>query len=148
MNRTIVIGVIGADCHSVGNRILDAFFTEKGFRVVNLGVMVSQDELIDAAIEANAAAILVSSLYGHGELDCAGFRDRCVERGLERILLYVGGNLVVGKAPRNEIAAKFTGMGFDRVFMPSDDLDEAARLLAADIDARAAAAEAEAGERP
>jgi methylaspartate mutase sigma subunit len=146
MNRTIVLGVIGADCHSVGNRILDAFFAEKGFRVVNLGVMVSQDEFIDAAIEANAAAILVSSLYGHGELDCAGFRDRCVERGLERILLYVGGNLVVGKAPRNEVAAKFIGMGFDRVFMPSDDLDEAARLLAADIDARAAAAEG--GERP
>ncbi len=67
--------------------------------MVNLGVMVSQDEFIDAAIETSAAAILVSSLYGQGELDCAGFRDRCVERGLENILLYVGGNLVVGKTP-------------------------------------------------
>ncbi len=134
MRRTIVLGVIGSDCHSVGNRILDAFFTEKGFRVVNLGVMVSPDEFIDAAIEANAAAILVSSLYGHGELDCADFRDRCIERGLERIVLYVGGNLVVGKAPREEIAAKFTAMGFDRVFMPADDLEQAARLLASDID--------------
>jgi methylaspartate mutase sigma subunit len=136
MNRTIVLGVIGSDCHSVGNRILDAFFTEKGFRVVNLGVMVSQDEFIDAAVEANAAAILVSSLYGHGELDCAGFRDRCVERGLERIVLHVGGNLVVGKAPREEVTAKFAAMGFDRVFMPADDLEKAAQLLAADIDGR------------
>ncbi len=133
---TIVLGVIGADCHSVGNKILDAFFTDKGFRVVNLGVMVSQDEFIDAAIETGAAAILVSSLYGHGEIDCEGFRGRCVERGLEEIVLYVGGNLVVGKTPRAAVAEKFSAMGFDRVFFPRDDLEEAARLLGEDIRAR------------
>ncbi len=152
MNRpTIVLGVIGADCHSVGNKILDAFFTEKGFRVVNLGVMVSQDEFINAAIETAASAILVSSLYGHGEIDCVGFRDRCVERGLEDIILFVGGNLVVGKAPRETVVAKFKAMGFDRVFLPSDDLEEAAGLLRADIDAcvaRHAAGGAEEGSRP
>ena len=135
MNQpTIVLGVIGSDCHSVGNKILDAFFSERGFRVINLGVMVSQDEFIDAAIETDAAAILVSSLYGHGELDCAGFRERCIERGLDDMILYVGGNLVVGKRPREAIAQEFKEiMGFDRVFMPSDDLDEAARCLYADI---------------
>jgi methylaspartate mutase sigma subunit len=133
MADDIVLGVIGADCHSVGNKILDAFFTEKGFHVVNLGVMVAQDEYIDAAIETGARAILVSSLYGHGEIDCAGFRERCIERGLEDVLLYVGGNLVVGKTPREVVTGKFKAMGFDRVFMPSDDLEEAARLLAADL---------------
>jgi methylaspartate mutase sigma subunit len=136
---TVVLGVIGADCHSVGIRILDGFFSEKGFRVVNLGVMVSQDEFIDAAIETGAAAILVSSLYGQGELDCAGFRERCVERGLEEVVVYVGGNLVIGRVPREEIVAKFKAMGFDRVFMPSDDLEEAARMLAGDIEAHRAA---------
>ncbi|MCX7029158.1 MAG: methylaspartate mutase subunit S [Spirochaetes bacterium] len=130
---TVVLGVIGSDCHSVGNRILDGFFSEKGWRVVNLGVMVGQDEFIDAAIESGADAILVSSLYGHGEIDCAGFRDRCVERGIEDMVLYVGGNLVVGRMPREIVAAKFTAMGFDRVFMPSDDLEEAARLLESDV---------------
>src|SRR5512137_113850 len=130
---TVVLGVIGSDCHAVGNRILDAFFTEKGWRVVNLGVMVSQDEFIDAAIESGADAILVSSLYGHGEIDCAGLRDRCIERGIEDMVLYVGGNLVVGKMPREAVAAKFAAMGFDRVFMPSDDLEEAARLLETDV---------------
>jgi methylaspartate mutase sigma subunit len=130
---TIVLGVIGSDCHSVGNKILAVFLSERGFRIVNLGVMVSQDEFIDAAIETGAVAILVSSLYGHGELDCAGFRERCIERGLDGIILYVGGNLVVGKMPREVIVEKFLAMGFDRVFMPSDDLEEAVRLLHADI---------------
>jgi methylaspartate mutase sigma subunit len=133
---TIILGVIGSDCHSVGNRILEAFLTEKGFRVVNLGVMVSQDDFIGAAIENQAAAILVSSLYGHGELDCVGFRERCRERGLEHILLYIGGNLVVGKMPREAIEQKYLALGFDRVFLPTDDLELAADCLKADIEQR------------
>jgi methylaspartate mutase sigma subunit len=133
-DTTIILGVIGSDCHSVGNRILEAFLTEKGYRVVNLGVMVSQEEFINAAIETDAAAILVSSLYGQGELDCIGFRDRCVERGLEHILLYIGGNLVIGKMPREIIVQKFSALGFDRVYLAADDLDSAAACLKSDIE--------------
>jgi methylaspartate mutase sigma subunit len=130
---TIVLGVIGSDCHCVGNKVLDAFFGDHGYRVVNLGVMVSQDEFIDAALQYDATAILVSSLYGHAEIDCIGFRDRCRSRGLDPILLYIGGNLVVGKCPREVIEAKFIALGFDRVFMPSDDLEVAADYLKADL---------------
>ncbi|MDD5698983.1 MAG: methylaspartate mutase subunit S [Victivallaceae bacterium] len=130
---TIVLGVIGADCHAVGNKILERLFSDAGFNVVNLGVMVSQDEYIDAAIETGAEAILVSSLYGHGEIDCQGFRERCIERGIGMIILYVGGNLVVGKTPREKVIAKFEQMGFDRVFMADSDLDEVISLLLQDI---------------
>ena len=85
--KTLVLGVIGADVHAVGNKILDHAFTEAGYKVVNLGVMVSQDEFIKAAIETNADAIMVSSLYGQGELDCQGLREKCVEAGLSQIPL-------------------------------------------------------------
>lgn len=130
---TVVLGVIGADCHSVGNKILEMFFTGKGFNVVNLGVMVSQEEFINAALETDARAILVSSLYGHGEIDCMGLRERCTETGLDGILLYVGGNLVVGKTSFEAVERKFKAMGFDRVFGPDANLDEAATLLEDDI---------------
>ena len=116
MRRTLVLGVIGADVHAVGNQILNYAFTDAGFHVVNLGVMVSQDEFIEAAIESAADAIVISSLYGHGELDCQGFRDKCEEAGLRNILLYVGGNIVVGKQPFEEVEKRFMAMGFDRVF--------------------------------
>ena len=131
--QNIVLGVIGADCHSVGNKILDAYFSEAGFHVTNLGVMVSQEEFIAAAVETDAAAILVSSLYGHGEIDCEGLRAKCIERGLDRILLYVGGNLVVGKTPYEEVEKKFLDMGFNRVFRPQVDLAEVVKMLKADI---------------
>ncbi len=121
MKKKLVMGVIGADVHAVGNRILYHVFTEAGFEVVNLGVMVSQEEYIDAAIETGADAIVVSSLYGHGELDCRGLREKCDEAGLKGILLYAGGNLVVGKQPFDDVEKRFLAMGFDRVFPPGTD---------------------------
>lgn len=132
----VVLGVIGSDCHAVGNKILEKHFTQAGLRVVNLGVMVSQDEFIDAALENNADAILVSSLYGQGALDCQGLRERCRERSLPDILLYVGGNLVVGKASFEEVEQQYKQMGFDRVFPPSVELDDVVKLLRADLSAR------------
>lgn len=119
--KTIVIGVIGSDCHAVGNKILDHVFTKEGFNVINIGVLSPQEDFINAAIETKADAILVSSLYGHGEIDCRGLRQKCDESGLKGILLYVGGNLVVGKQNWEETKAKFIKMGFNRVYPPGSD---------------------------
>lgn len=114
----VVLGVIGADCHAVGNKILNYALTSAGFEVINLGVLVPQKEFINAAIETGAKAILVASLYGHGEIDCRGLKDSCREAGLSDIKLYVGGNLVVGKTDFTEVRNKFLAMGYDRVYEP------------------------------
>lgn len=131
--KKIVIGVIGADVHAVGNKILYHAFTEAGFDVTNLGVMVSQEEYIEAAIETAADAIIVSSLYGHGELDCRGMREKCDEAGLGGILLYVGGNIVVGKQPFEEVEKRFQAMGFDRVFGPGTPPETTIAALKEDL---------------
>ena len=116
--KVLVMGVIGADVHAVGNKILYHAFTEAGFDVVNLGVMVSQEEYIAAAIESDADAIVVSSLYGQGELDCRGMREKCNEAGLKDIPLLVGGNIVIGKQTFEDVEQRFKAMGFDRAFPP------------------------------
>lgn len=116
--KTLVLGVIGADVHAVGNRILDYAFSQAGFKVINIGVLASQEEFIRAAIETDASVIMVSSLYGHGELDCRGMREKCQESGIGDILLYVGGNLVVGKQEFSEVEKRFLEMGFNRVYPP------------------------------
>jgi methylaspartate mutase sigma subunit len=131
--KKLVIGGIGADVHKVGNTILYHAFTEAGFDVTNLGVMVSQEEYIEAALETAADAILVSSLYGHGELDCQGFRDKCNEAGLKNILLYVGGNIVVGKQDFGDVEKRFKAMGFDRVFGPGTPPEAAIKALKEDL---------------
>src|SRR4030095_9912981 len=116
--RTLVTGVIGSDTHIVGNRILSMALEKAGYKVVALGALTPAEEFVKEGVETAAGAILVSSLYGQGELDCRGFRDLCVEAGLEDIVLYVGGNLVVGKQSWPEVERRFLDMGFDRAAGP------------------------------
>mgnify|MGYP003527543530 CR=1 FL=1 len=131
--KTLVLGVIGSDCHAVGNKILEYGLTEAGFNVVNIGVLSPQEDFINAAIETNADVIMVSSLYGHGEIDCRGMREKCDEAGLNNILLYVGGNIVVGKQNWDEVYEKFKNMGFNRVYPPGTTVETAVADLKKDL---------------
>ncbi len=131
--KTIVIGVIGSDVHAVGNKIIDYSLTNAGFTVVNIGVLSTQEDFINAALETNADCILVSSLYGHGELDCQGLREKCDEAGLEQILLYVGGNIVVGKQEFSEVEQRFKSLGFDRVYAPGVKIEVGIEDLLIDL---------------
>ncbi|QWC00715.1 methylaspartate mutase subunit S [Mycoplasmatota bacterium] len=131
--KTIVIGVIGADVHAVGNKIIDYTLTNSGYNVINIGVLSSQEDFINAAIETDADLIMVSSLYGHGEIDCRGMREKCIESGLEDIFLYVGGNIVVGKQDFNETLKRFRDMGFDRVYPPGTSIDMALEDIKEDL---------------
>ncbi|HEY2863392.1 MAG TPA: methylaspartate mutase subunit S [Casimicrobiaceae bacterium] len=132
----VVTGVIGSDTHIVGNRILSMALEQAGYKVVALGALTPATEFITAAIETNADAILVSSLYGQGELDCRGFRDLCVEAGLDPILLYVGGNLVVGKQAWPDVEKRFLEMGFDRAASPGTRIETVLAWLADDLAGR------------
>ena len=133
IEKTIVLGVIGADAHIIGYRILQIALTESGYNVVGLGTFVSQEEFIEAAIETNAKAILVSSLYGMGELDCQGFREKCIEAGLDDIILFVGGNLGLGKKDWRDVKNTFLKMGFNRAFPPGTMPEEVIKALGEDF---------------
>jgi methylaspartate mutase sigma subunit len=134
--KTLVTGVIGSDTHIVGNRILSMALEKAGYKVIALGALTPAADFIKAAVETNADAIMVSSLYGQGELDCRGFRDLCIEAGLENILLYVGGNLVVGKTPWPDVEERYKAMGFDRAAPPGTRIETVTEWLAADFAAR------------
>ena len=90
---TLVSGVIGEDVHIIGLRILEQALRNTGFNVVSLGIHTSQEEFINAAIETKAAAILVSSLAGHAKVVASGLREKCIEKGLRGVRLYIGGML-------------------------------------------------------
>lgn len=131
--KSIVIGVIGADVHAVGNKIIEYTLENAGYTVINIGVLSSQEDFINAAIETDAKLIMVSSLYGHGEIDCRGMRDKCIESGIGDILLYVGGNIVVGKQNFEEVKERFYKMGFNRVYPPGTPIDKALSDISEDL---------------
>lgn len=123
-NKKVVIGVIGTDCHIEGNKIIHKKLEENGFEVINVGILSPQEEFIHAALESSADAIIVSSLYGYGEMDCQNIRKNCEKYNMDNILLYVGGNV----APKNnnwkEVEKKFKDMGFNRVYKAGVTIEE------------------------
>jgi methylaspartate mutase sigma subunit len=136
VSKSVVIGTIGSDAHMIGGWVLQKAFKEAGFTVAFLGAVVPQQQFINAAIEINADAILVSSMYGMGLLDCEGLREKCIEAGLKDIILYVGGTVAAPlELEKNwpEIERRFKMIGFDRAFPNTCTASEAVQALKVDL---------------
>jgi methylaspartate mutase S subunit len=135
-NPTVVTGTVGKDAHVIGTKILSRALRDAGFNVIELGILTPPEEFIQAAVDNKADAILMSSLYGMGENDVQGFKEKCVTAGLEEVLLYIGGNLGVGRHDFSEDEEKFKQLGFDRVYPPASDVKTAIADLWADLKAK------------
>lgn len=58
----IVIGTVKGDLHDIGKNLVASMFEGCGFEVINLGVDVSSDKFISAALENRADIICMSAL--------------------------------------------------------------------------------------
>jgi methylaspartate mutase S subunit len=133
----IITGTVGMDAHVIGTKILSRALKEAGFDVVELGCLTPADEFIKVAMETNADAILISSLYGMAEYDLDGFKAKCREANLDEVLLYIGGNLASSREEYEKfesIEKKFKGLGFDRVYKPKIDVGVAIEELKRDLE--------------
>ncbi|MDR3363684.1 MAG: methylaspartate mutase subunit S [Clostridiales Family XIII bacterium] len=135
-NMSVVIGTIGDDAHIIGGWVLMHTFRNAGFTVAFLGAIVPQQDFINAAVEINADAILVSSSYGMGLIDCEGLRDKCIEAGLDDIILYAGGSVAPSMELEHnwdEVERRYHEMGFNRVFTNTVSAKDAVAYLKEDL---------------
>lgn len=105
----VVAATIGEDEHSVGMReIIDikhGGLEGFGVKCFYLGTSVPVQKVIDAAIEIDADAILVSTIITHADVHRLNMRrlhELCIEKGVRDKLLLVGG----GTQVTNEIAVE------------------------------------------
>lgn len=119
---TVITGTVGMDAHVIGTKVVSRALKDAGFNVVALGMQVTPEEFISVAQETNADAILMTSLYGMAELDLKGFNEKRMEAGLGDVILYIGGNLVIGRYDPKEVEPRFKDLGFDRVYPPETDI--------------------------
>jgi methylaspartate mutase S subunit len=134
MNQPMIItGTLGMDAHIIGTKIISRALKEAGFRVTALGAATPPEDFIKAAQETKADAVLMSSLYGMAEFDLKGFKEKVLEAGLRDVLMYIGGNLVVGRCDHKEVERRFKDLGFDRVYPPETDIDAAIDDLKNDL---------------
>lgn len=98
----IVAATVGEDEHSVGLReIIDikhGGIEKYGIKCHYLGTSCPPEDLIDAAIEIDADAILISTIITHNDVHIKNMKylnDLCIERGIrEKIILIAGGTQV------------------------------------------------------
>jgi methylaspartate mutase S subunit len=133
---TVITGTVGMDAHVTGTKVLSRALKEAGFKVVELGMQVTPEEFISVAQETKADAIMMSSLYGMAEIDLKGFNEKRLEAGLKDVLLYIGGNLVVGRYDHKEIEPRFKALGFDRVYAPGTEPEVGIEDLKKDLKAK------------
>lgn len=92
---TIVIGTAPGDFHGLGKRIVIGCLKAKMIQVIDLGLNVSAEKFVDAAVENGAQVIGISSMMVHTARSVDGalkVRQILQEQGLEnRIKIIVGG---------------------------------------------------------
>ena len=113
----VVAGTVGEDEHSVGMReIIDikhGGIEKWGIDVEYLGTSVPVEKFVDAAIEINADAVLVSTIISHDDIHYRNMKkihDYATEKGVrEKLILIAGGTQVTPEiAVRNGMDAGFS----------------------------------------
>jgi len=98
----IVAATVGEDEHSVGMReIIDikhGGLEKYGIECHYLGTSVPVEKVVDAAIEVDAEAILVSTIITHADVHRKNMKrlsDLCVEKGIrDKVILVAGGTQI------------------------------------------------------
>ena len=99
----VICGTVGNDEHSVGIReimnIKHGGVEKWGIECIYLGTSVPVEKMVDAAIEADAEAILASTIISHDNIHYKNIKrihELCVEKGVrDKIILIQGGTQVV-----------------------------------------------------
>jgi 5-methyltetrahydrofolate--homocysteine methyltransferase len=101
---TIVIGTVEGDIHNIGKDLVGMMLEGAGFKVINLGIDVTPDAFVKAAIEHDADIIAMSALLTTTMPRMKTTVDALREAGLgEKVMIIAGG------APVNEEYVKNIG---------------------------------------
>ncbi len=89
---TAVIGTVKGDLHDIGKNLVKMMLEGKGLTVVDLGVDVSAEAFVNAALEHNAQIICCSALLTTTMNEMEEVVKKAVETGIrDKVYIMVGG---------------------------------------------------------
>lgn len=101
---TVVIGTVEGDIHNIGKDLVAMLLEGAGFKVINLGIDVTPEAFVKAAIENNADIVAMSALLTTTMPRMKTTVEALREAGLgEKVMVIAGG------APVNEEYVKSIG---------------------------------------
>jgi 5-methyltetrahydrofolate--homocysteine methyltransferase len=107
-NGTIVMATVKGDVHDIGKNIVGVVLQCNNYEVIDLGVMVPAQKILDKATEVNADAIGLSGLITPSLDEMVNFAAEMERQGLE-IPLLIGGATTSRAHTAVKVAPRRTG---------------------------------------
>jgi len=107
---TMLLATVKGDVHDIGKNLVDIILTNNGYRVVNIGIKQTINQIIDGALESNADAIGMSGLLVKSTVIMKENLQEITARGLDqRWPIVLGGAALTRAYVEQDLASIFPG---------------------------------------
>lgn len=119
----VLIGKPGLDGHDRGAKYVTHLLRDAGYEVIYTGIRRSPEQIVNAAVQEDVAAIGLSLLSGAHNVLFKKVIDLLKEKGAEDIIVFGGGTI-----PEKDIAG-LKAMGIKAVFTPGTSAETILKTL-------------------
>jgi methylmalonyl-CoA mutase C-terminal domain/subunit len=123
----VIIAKPGLDGHDRGAKVIARALRDAGMEVVYTGLRQTPEQIVAAALQEDADAIGLSILSGAHMHICPRLMELLRERGLDDVLVLVGGIIPDVDIPR------LKEMGVKGVFLPGTPMQEIIEFIGANV---------------
>jgi methylmalonyl-CoA mutase C-terminal domain/subunit len=134
----VVIAKPGLDGHDRGAKVIARALRDAGMEVIYTGLRQTPEQIVAAALQEDADVIGLSILSGAHNAICPRLMDLLREKGLEDVLVVVGGIIPDADLPALQ------AIGVSAVFRPGTSMQDIIDFITARIDAKRTAGGAKA----
>jgi 5-methyltetrahydrofolate--homocysteine methyltransferase len=107
---TMLLATVKGDVHDIGKNLVDIILTNNGYRVVNIGIKQTINQIIDAAQESNVDAIGMSGLLVKSTVIMKENLEELTSRGLDQKWpIVLGGAALTRAYVEQDLASVFPG---------------------------------------
>ncbi len=104
----VLLATVKGDVHDIGKNLVDIILSNNGFQVVNLGIKVAPETLVQAVQREKPAAIGLSGLLVKSAQQMVVTAQDLKEAGID-LPLFVGGAALSSRFTRERIAPAYSG---------------------------------------
>jgi methylmalonyl-CoA mutase C-terminal domain/subunit len=128
MNKIrVVIAKPGLDGHDRGAKVIARALRDAGMEVIYMGLRQTPEQIVAAALQEDADAIGLSILSGAHMHICPRVLELLKARGLDDVLLVVGGIIPDVDIP------KLREMGVNGIFLPGTPMQEIVNFIQTNV---------------
>jgi methylmalonyl-CoA mutase C-terminal domain/subunit len=123
----VVIAKPGLDGHDRGAKVIARALRDAGMEVIYMGLRQTPEQIVAAALQEDADAIGLSILSGAHMHICPRVLELLEARGLEDVLVVVGGIIPDVDIP------KLREMGVKGIFLPGTPMQQIVEFVQANV---------------